>query len=64
MVVCGYIKLVCIHRFQEKLKLNLSAVGKFYLTCALLTNARTCLYGNITSQYFEIDPPSLEDYFV
>jgi hypothetical protein len=50
--------------FKKKLKLNLSAVGKFYLTCALLTNARTCLYGNVTSQYFEIDPPSLEDYFV
>ena len=23
-----------------------------------------CLYGNETSQYFQLDPPSLQDYFV
>ena len=35
-----------------------------HLTCALLTNARTCLYGNMISQYFNIEPPNLEEYFV
>ena len=31
--------------FKKRLKIYLSAVGKMYLTCALLTSARTCLYG-------------------
>ena len=34
-----------------------------YLICALLTSAKTCLYSNITSQYFDCKPPSLENYF-
>ena len=34
-----------------------------YLTCALLTNAKTCLYGNMTSQFFQMNPPILEEYF-
>ena len=50
--------------FKKNLKINLSAIGKMYLICALLTNAKTCLYGNMTSQFFNCDPPSLEDYFV
>ena len=49
--------------FKKNLKIGLSAVGKMYLTCALLQNAHTCLYGNNTSKYFGIPPPSLEDYF-
>ena len=49
--------------FKKNLKLNLSAVGKIYIVCALLTNARTCLYKSITSSYFNIDPPSLDEYF-
>ena len=50
--------------FKKNLKIGLSAVGKMYLTCALLTNARTCLYGNLTSEYFGCEPPSLENYFL
>ena len=49
--------------FKKNLKLNLSAVGKIYTVCALLTNARTCLYKSITRSYFNIDPPSLDEYF-
>ena len=49
--------------FKKNLKLNLSAVGKMYLVCALLTNARTCVYGNMTSHFFDCEPPSLEDCF-
>ena len=49
--------------FKKKLKIGLSAVGKMYTTCALLHNARTCLYGNITCKQFEIDPPQLNAYF-
>ena len=50
--------------FKKKMKVQLSAVGKMYLVCALLTNAHTCLYKSNTSQYFDIDPPILEEYFI
>ena len=50
--------------FKKNLKMYLSAVGKMFLTCALLTNARTCLYGNLTSEYFDCQPPTLENYFM
>ena len=49
--------------FKKKLKIGLSSVGKTYVVCALLQNALTCLYGNQTSNFFELDPPSLQDYF-
>ena len=49
--------------FKKKLKIGLSAVGKMYSVCALLTNARTCLYKSVTSSFFGLDPPELEVYF-
>ena len=30
---------------------------------ALLRNAITCLYGNQTSKFFDLEPPTLEEYF-
>ena len=45
------------------LKIGLSSVGKMYVVCSLLRNAITCLYGNNTSDFFGIEPPSLEQYF-
>ena len=50
--------------FKKNLKIGLSSVGKMYVVCALLRNALTCLYGNQTSTFFELDPPSLQEYFV
>ena len=50
--------------FKKNLKVGLSSVGKMYVVSVLLRNALTCLYGNETSQYFQLDPPSLQDYFV
>ena len=49
--------------FKKNLKIRLSAVGKVYMMCALLMNARTCLYQSVTSSYFGLDPPKLEVYF-
>lgn len=49
--------------FKKNLKIRLSAVGKMYIVCGLLTNARTCLYQSVTSSYFGLDPPPLEVYF-
>ena len=34
-----------------------------YLVCVLLNDAITCLYGNKTSEFFGVDPPSLQYYF-
>ena len=49
--------------FKKNLKIGLSSVGKMYIVSALLCNAITCLYGNETSVYFGIEPPTLEEYF-
>jgi len=49
--------------FKKNLKIGLSQVGKMYIVCSILHNALTCLYVNTTSQFFDLDPPSLEDYF-
>ena len=49
--------------FKKKLKVDLSAIGKMFSACALLYNARTYLYGNLTSRHFGIHPPQLRDCF-
>ena len=48
--------------FKKNLKLYLQAVGKLYLVSTILYNARVCLYGSTTSTFFELEPPTLEDY--
>ena len=47
--------------FKKDLKIGMSAVGKMYIVCALLRNEITCLYGNTTSEYFQLQPPSLHE---
>ena len=49
--------------FKKNEKIALSEVGTMYRMSALLRNARTCLYGTSTSTFFDIDPPTLEEYF-
>ena len=49
--------------FKKGLKIQLSSVGKMYIVSALIRNALTCLYGNTVSQYFQMTPPTLEEYF-
>ena len=46
--------------YKKNLKAVLSEVGKMYIACPLLTNARTCLYSLTTSSYFSLVPPSLQ----
>lgn len=58
--IINYFKFI---DFKSQLKVNMSSVGKFYIVCALLENAHTCLYGNIVSDKFGIQPPSLQEYF-
>lgn len=58
--VVKYFKFV---DFKRALALGLSPVGKFYVVSVLLQNARTCLYGNMVSELFGLNPPSLDEYF-
>ena len=48
---------------KKNLKIGLSSVRKMYIVCALLRNAITCLHGNQTSAFFDLEPPTLEEYF-
>ena len=49
--------------FKKNLKIGLSQIGKMYIVCAILQNALTRLYSNSTSKYFELEPPTLQQYF-
>ena len=49
--------------FKTAMSIRLSPIGKIYIVCALLQNAYACLYGNIVSDYFGVQPPTLEAYF-
>ena len=49
--------------FKKNLKISLSAVGKMYVTCVLLHNARVCCYRSTTSEYFDVSLPEIDDYF-
>ncbi|CAH3023901.1 unnamed protein product [Porites evermanni] len=57
--VSNYFKFI---DFKKNLKIGMSAVGKQYIVCALLRNVLTCLYGNITSDHFQLEPPTVQDY--
>ena len=50
--------------FKENLKIGLSQVGKIYIVCAILRNALTCMYENSAAEFFDLDPPTLQEYFV
>ena len=45
--------------FKKNLKIGMSAVGKQYIVCALLRNILTCLYVNVTSDHFQLEPPAV-----
>lgn len=49
--------------YSANLKLRLQPVATYYAVALLLTNAHSCLYGNVTASYFSCMPPSLEEYF-
>ena len=49
--------------FKKNLKIGLSSIGKMYIVSALLQNVLICLYGNQTFSVFDLEPPTLEEYF-
>ena len=48
--------------FKKNLKILLQPVAKYYLVGTLLMNCHTCLYGSLTSKFFNLEPPSLDTY--
>ena len=62
--VINYFKSLDFKKKNLVLKISSSAVGKMYVTCALLHNARVCCYGFTTSDYYsDVSPPEIGDYF-
>ena len=59
-LVPNYFKFVDFKKIQRT---GLSPVGKVYIVCSTLQNAHTCLYGNYISEIFELEQPSIRDYF-
>ena len=49
--------------FKKNLKIGLSPIGTMYSICGLLRNAITCFYGSTTSDYFDLQPPTIQEYF-
>ena len=58
--IINYFKFL---EFKKNLKIQLSSVEEMYIVCTLLKNARNCLYGSSTSNFFQVDPSNIEDYF-
>ena len=50
--------------YKKNLEIELSPVGNMYCVFALLTNAHTCLYQSMTSDFFDIEPKTLEENFI
>ena len=49
--------------FKKNQKIGRINVGKTYRLSVLLTNVHTSLYRNNCTNYFDLDPPTLEEYF-
>ena len=59
--ICNYFAYL---DFKKNLKVLLQPVAKYYIVGALMTNCHTCLYGSVTSTFFEVELPSIETYLL
>ena len=59
-LVSNYFKFVDFRKVQ---RIGVSAVEKVYIAWSILQNAHTCLYGNLISETFNLEPPHIQDYF-
>ena len=57
--VANYFKFI---DYKKDLKIGMSSVRKQYIVSALFRNILSCLYGNLTSKYFQLEPPTLQEY--
>ena len=47
---------------KKKKRLLHQPVGMYYAVATLLNSCHTCLYGNETSQFFDLTPPTLDQH--
>lgn len=47
---------------KKKQKLLLQRVPLIYKVATILANCHTCLYGSQVTEYFHVDPPTLQEY--
>lgn len=62
----GFQKIIALFAFvdfKKNQKLLLQDLEGMYKVAAILTNCHTCLYGGQVSTYFNIVPPTLNEYF-
>lgn len=62
----GFQKIVSEFAFvdlKKNQKLLVQDLESIYKTAVILTNCHTCLYSNQTAYYFNVEPPTLEQYF-
>jgi hypothetical protein len=48
--------------YKKCMRLYGNPVMSYWQCAVLLTNCHTCLYGSLTSQYYDVPPPYVEDY--
>ena len=66
--VCVEWSFADILRYWQSLEMRYSQrvfmtpVKKMYIVAVLLTNCVTCFNGNVTSNFFDIKPPSIDEY--
>ena len=59
----GRVKLLWAYLdFENGQKIYLNDVKKYWPVAQILTNCHTCLYYNQVSDYFDVAPPTLQDY--
>ena len=50
--------------FKKNQKIAFGNAGKIYRVSALLTSAHASLYRSNCTNYFDLDPPTLEEYLL
>ncbi|XP_075559263.1 uncharacterized protein LOC142590720 [Dermacentor variabilis] len=50
--------------FHKNQKMSYQRVGRMYRVATFLANCHTCLYGSQVSDFFDVCPPSLDEYLV
>lgn len=61
----GFGKIVAEFAFvdlKKKQKILKQRVARMYKVATLLTNCHTCLYGSQVTSFFDLDPPTLQEY--
>ena len=59
-LVLNYFKFV---DFKKMERIGMSPIVNVYIVSSILQNEHTCLYGNLISETFELEPPLIRDYF-